>query len=88
MEALGILQERVRSNERRIDANHDSVAHLRAAATTQEVKIAVISADLEDIHDDLGEIKGQLRWVLRGLWAAAGTFLMFAVALGGLIGHA
>jgi hypothetical protein len=87
MEALGTLQERIRNNERRIDANHDSLAVLRGAAASQETKIAVMSADLEDIHEDLGEIKGQLKWVLRGLWAGAATFLMFAVAVAGLIGH-
>ena len=87
MEALGVLEERVRQSERRIDANHDSLATLRNANAEQNVKLAVVSADLEDIHGDLDEIKGQLRWVLRGLWAAAATFLMFAVALAGLVLH-
>jgi hypothetical protein len=85
MEALGAIQERVRNAERRLDSNHESINVLRGHVGTQDVKVAVISADLEDIHEDILEVKGQLKWVLRGLWAAAATFLMFAVALAGMV---
>lgn len=85
MEELGVLTERVRNNEKRIEANHDSLAFLRGSVAKQDVRIAVISSDIEDIREDVGEIKGQLKWVLRGLWAAAATFLMTAVGLATLI---
>jgi chromosome segregation ATPase len=88
MEALAALQERLRGYETRIEANHDSIKSIRGRVGDHDVKLAVIAADLEDIHEDVREIKGQLKWVLRGLWAAAATFLMFALGVAGLIaGH-
>jgi len=79
MEALGALRQQVADIDRRTTANHDAVALVRGTVSNHDVKIAVISADLEDIHDDLKEIKGQLKWVLRGVWTATATLLGTAV---------
>lgn len=41
--------------------------------------------EVTDIRDDIKGLVQQVAWVRRGLWAAAGTFLMFVIALAGLI---
>jgi chromosome segregation ATPase len=85
--ALAALTQRLQDQERRIEANHDSIHGLRGTSGDHEVKIAVISNDLEDIRDDLGEIKSQLAWLRRGMWTAAATFASFALALAGMLMH-
>lgn len=89
MEALGALQERLRNHDSRIQANHDSISTLRGEQGSQKIEIAVIHTELAGAREDIAEMKadfsGQLTWVRRGLWAAAGTFLMFVLALTTLI---
>jgi septal ring factor EnvC (AmiA/AmiB activator) len=80
MEANAALEIRLRNHETRLDANHDSIAKLRDTSANHETKISVISTELRETREDLTEIRKELTWVKRGLWAAAGTFLMFFVA--------
>jgi septal ring factor EnvC (AmiA/AmiB activator) len=79
MEASAV-EIRLRNHEVRIDANHDSLSKLRETSAQHETKIQVITTELRETREDLTEIRKELTWVKRGLWAAAGTFLMFFVA--------
>jgi septal ring factor EnvC (AmiA/AmiB activator) len=79
MEASAV-EIRLRNHEARLDANHDSLAKLRDTSATHETKIQVITTELRETREDLSEIRRELTWVKRGLWAAAGSFLMFFVA--------
>lgn len=89
MEAIAALQERLRSHHERITANHDSIGHLRGKQARQETDIAVMRTEMRETREDIVDMKqdftSQLTWVRRGLWAAAGTFLMFTIALATLI---
>jgi septal ring factor EnvC (AmiA/AmiB activator) len=76
---------RLRNHESRIEANHDSLATLRSDSAGHDRDIAVIATELRETREDLGEIRKELAWVKRGLWAAAATFLMFFVAAASLL---
>jgi septal ring factor EnvC (AmiA/AmiB activator) len=84
MEASAI-EIRLRQHEERLTANHDSVSKLRDVSANHETRISVITTELRETRDDLSEIRRELTWVKRGLWAAAATFLMFFVASASLL---
>jgi len=87
---------RFRGIEGRLDASHRSVTELRGSSTRHETEIQVTGTEVREIREDIAEMKKELTearreqkaemvWIRRGLWAAAGTFLMFVVALATLI---
>ena len=79
------MEIRLRNHEARLDANHDSLATLRDKSAGHDTKIEVITTELRETREDLSEIRKELTWVKRGLWAVAGTFLMFFVAAASLL---
>jgi len=79
MEASAI-EIRLRNHEVRLDANHDSIAKIRDTSARHETEISVMRTELRETREDLSEIRKELTWVKRGLWTAAGFFLMFFVA--------
>jgi len=89
MEALGAIQERLRNHDARLNANHDSIGTLRGEQASQQIELAVTRTELREVREDIAEMKkdltGQLAWLRRGLWLAAGTFLMFFVAVATLV---
>jgi len=95
MEASAI-EVRLRNHEARIEANHRSTSQLRDASARHETEIKVTGTEVREIREDIGEMKRELSkareeqkaemvWIRRGLWAAAGTFTLFVVALATLI---
>ena len=94
--AISVLEVTLRNHEARINANHDSLATLREKSAGHNTKIEVITTELRETREDIGDMKRELgaarteqkaemTWVRRGLWAAAATFMLFVVALAGLI---
>jgi chromosome segregation ATPase len=79
------LEFRLRDHDRRLEANHDSLKEIRVSNASHETKISVITTELRETREDLSEIRRELTWVKRGLWAAAATFLMFFVAAASLL---
>ena len=84
MEANAV-EFRLRNHDARLDSAHTSISSLRDTSATHTTEIAVIRTELKETREDLGEIRKELTWVKRGLWAAAGTFLMFFVAAASLL---
>jgi uncharacterized coiled-coil DUF342 family protein len=87
---------RFRGVENRLDASHRSITELRGSSSRHDTEIQTTSVEVREIREDIGEMKRELTearkeqkaemvWIRRGLWAAAGTFLMFVVALATLI---
>lgn len=87
---------RLRNHEERITANHDSLAKLRDTSARHETEISVMRTELRETREDIGQMRTDLKsardeqrdemvWVRRGLWAAAGTFLLFFVAASSLL---
>jgi hypothetical protein len=90
------MERRLDDFDRRIGANHDSIGALRASSGSHETKIEVVTVELRETREDIAEMrsasekwreeqKAEMAWVRRGLWAAAGSFLVFIIALGTLI---
>lgn len=95
MEA-SVVELRLRTHEARLDASHESISRLRDTSAAHETKIQVITTELRETREDIAEMrqeqgqqrqeqKDEMAWVRRGLWAAAGTFLMFFVAAASLL---
>ena len=57
MEAMGAVNERLRNVENRVDANHSSITTLRNDNARQDVELAIVSNELEDVRGDVSEIK-------------------------------
>jgi hypothetical protein len=83
-------------HDRRLVANHDSIAKLRDTSAGHDRDIAVITTELRETREDIADMrtaldrsreeqKAEMTWVRRGLWVAAGSFLVFIIALGTLI---
>lgn len=85
MEALGAIQERLRGHDGRLDGIERSLEGVVLAQGKRATEIAVMQREVSDIHDDIKGLVAQVAWVQRGLWAAAATFLIFVIALAGLI---
>lgn len=79
------MRAEMRSMEGRVDAMHTGLGSVRGAVANHDTKLGVVGKELENISDDIGELKGQMKWVLRGLWLAAATFTTFTVSLAVLI---
>jgi septal ring factor EnvC (AmiA/AmiB activator) len=95
MEASAI-EVRLRNHEARIEANHRSTSTLRDSTARHETEIKVAGTELRETREDIAEIrrdlaasraeqKAEMTWLRRGLWAAAGTFLLFFVAVASLL---
>lgn len=76
---------RLTNHEARINANHDSLAKLRDTSSRHETEISVMRTELRETREDLQNIQNELSWVKRGMWAAAGSFLLFFVAAATLL---
>lgn len=84
MEASAV-EIRLANHETRLNANHDSIAKIRDITARHETEISVMRTELRETREDLTEIRKELSWVKRGMWAAAGTFLLFFVAAASLL---
>ena len=81
MEALGALTQRVRGIERTADANGKAINDLAGKQGNQQTEIAVIIQQHQEIREDIGELKGQLRWIIRGIAGMIGTGLIVAATV-------
>jgi predicted nucleic acid-binding Zn-ribbon protein len=87
---------RFRGIENRLSASHRSITELRGASSRHETEIKVTGTEVREIREDIGEMKRELSrareeqkaemvWIRRGLWAAAGSFTVFIVAIATLV---
>lgn len=84
MEA-GEIVTRLRAVEKELE-NARSFRHtLRDTQAAQATELAVLHTTLESIQEDLKELKEQGKWTLRGAWALAATFLIFAISLAAVV---
>lgn len=74
MEASPWLQERLRQIDVELRNNTEFRHELRGKQAAQDTRQAVVSKEVEGIREDIGELKEQGKWVIRGLVAATITF--------------
>lgn len=93
---LAAMEAILRNLEARTEANHQTIGELRSASARHDTDIKVISTELRETREDIGDIKrdlaaarseqkAEMTWIRRGLWAAAGTFMLFFVAVASLL---
>lgn len=94
--SLRVVENTLVEHDRRLISNHDSLAKLRDASAGHNTKIEVITTELRETREDIGDMKKDLAaaraeqreemvWLRRGAWTAAGTFLLFFVAAASLL---
>lgn len=72
---------RIEELDRRATANHDSIASVRGAVASLSTDAKVLHTEFEAQREDMGELKDQMRWVIRGLVAATVTFTGLVVTI-------
>lgn len=90
MEASGItlrqwITERFDQFDARTKSNHDAIADLRRSGGKRQEKIIKMESTLEDLSDDIAEMKNTMKWIVRGLFGAIAVGLMFVVAVASLV---
>lgn len=85
MPGLEGVKAELRGLESRVDGIHNGLGSVRGKQAKQEVQSSVLRTELKGVSEDIGELKMQMKWVLRGLWLAAATFTTFTVSLAVLI---
>lgn len=85
MPGMERIRAEMRGLEQRVDAMHSGLGAVRGQIGNHATELGVMHTELSNISDDIGELKGQMKWVLRGLWLAAATFTTFTVSLAVLI---
>jgi hypothetical protein len=54
-----------------------------------KIKQTEVRGDVKNIREDIAEMKadfgGQMKWIRRGMWAAASAFLVFILMLAAVI---
>lgn len=79
------LNDRFENIDSRIKSNHDSIAKQRSRTGKQQEKIIEMEGALEGLADDIAEMKGTMKWIVRGLFGAIAVGLMFVVAVASLV---
>lgn len=83
--SLERLDERMRTAHARIRSNHDKISKVEEKQGEQAEAMVEIRGQLNELSEDLKEIKDQVKWLLRGVFGAIAVGLMFVVAVGSLI---
>jgi septal ring factor EnvC (AmiA/AmiB activator) len=95
MEASAMAVE-LREHDRRLSGLHRTVGAIGTTVGDHTTKISVVTTELRETREDIADMKKDLAaarseqkeemtWVRRGLWLAAGTFMMFFVAAATLL---
>lgn len=79
------IQERFTSFDSRIKSNHDAIAEVRRRGGKQQEKMIEMEGTLDNLADDIAEMKNTMKWIVRGLFGAIAVGLMFVVAVATLV---
>lgn len=88
MEANGFLA-RLNEHDRRLGEIDRARSRQWDRINEQGREQTAFKKDVENIRDDIKEMKDdfgeQMKWIRRGMWVAAGTFLTFILMLAGVL---
>jgi peptidoglycan hydrolase CwlO-like protein len=79
------MQVELREHDRRISSLHRSVGGIATDVGQHKTDIASLRLEVQGAREDIGELRKEMQKVRWGLWAAAGTFMMFFVASASLL---
>jgi hypothetical protein len=83
--ALEGIRAELRGLSGRVEGMHTGLGTVRGSIGKHDTEIGVLRIELKNMREDVSEIKDQMKWVLRGLFAAIAVGLMFVAAVAGLI---
>lgn len=88
-EGLGEIRVELRSHDARLTANHDAIGRLRERTAEHGTKIEVITTELRETREDIGQLATQLasnsREVNGKLSGQSKAFFTAAAAMGGMM---
>ena len=79
------MAARIAAAERAIQSSETDRRELWKDAMATKQIAAVQERDLAEIRGDLHDVVAELRWVKRGMWAAAASGLSVALAVAALV---
>jgi len=83
------MAARLQEHDRRLDGHDRSKGKMWEQIHDGKLKHTEVKGDVRNIRDDIIELKndfgGQMKWIRRGMWAAASTFLIFILMLAGVL---
>lgn len=89
MEASNGLLARLDELTRRMNVQDRARGEIRRDINQIEVRNGETKKDIENIRDDIAEMKrsfgDEMKWVRRGMWVAAGTFVTFILMLAAVL---
>ena len=89
MEAGNGIVARLHEHDRRLDAHDRTRERMWEEIHDSKVKHTEVRSDVTSIKEDIAEMKDdfgeQMKWIRRGMWAAASTFLVFILMLAGVL---
>lgn len=89
MEASNGVAARLTEHDRRLDAQDRARGKMCEEINDGKIKHTEIKGDVANIRDDIAGMKedfgGQMKWIRRGMWVAAGTFLTLILMLAAVL---
>lgn len=85
MEASNGISARLDELFRRADRADKVRAEQWKSINEQGKEMTGFSRDVENIREDIKDLSDQVRWLRRGMWAAAATFSTFILMLAGVL---
>jgi hypothetical protein len=68
------MRARIEELDRRTQANHDTIASVRNKANGHDGDLRALHVEFSAQREDMGELKEQGKWIIRGLVGATVTF--------------
>jgi hypothetical protein len=79
------IADRFTSFDARIRSNHDKISRLGQSVSEHNTSYAELRIELRDAIEDIKEMKGDMKWIKRGLFGAIAVGLMFTISVAALI---
>lgn len=72
---------RMENAEARLDSMHTGLGSVRGKGHKHDSELGVLKTEFKAQREDMGELKDQMKWVIRGLVAATLTFTGLIVTI-------
>lgn len=83
--AEGVIEQKLRDHDARIQANHDSVGTLRERSAANDAAIKVVVSEVGEMHSDVLTVVSRLDNLGRNFYVAAAAMGTMTIAVVSLI---